>query len=362
MTKDTFYFSHDYNARNDVKIKKLLAKHGYLGYGLFWAIIEDLYNNTNVLRLDYDTISFDLRCDKNIIYSIIHDFDLFVFDGEAFGSLSVQKRLEERNAKSEKARKSVLKRWENKGKNTNVLQTNNECNTIKERKVNENKKKEIKINKENNIFLEKKINLNHSLDVGKMVNNENYRFADANNTINNEGYRQEAKEKNYPPYSAAPPIKKEEKNENDFEAVFLADNCLDNTNTLSKCKEAKNEKENALKTNAYNCPTDFEGLWSLYQVGNYEMSSRVFHKALGLLEKEKIFKHVKEYVEKTPIEYRKNLQNYLKEKHYNDLIIDRTVSNKIAPKELPKKNINPEFEEIKKWHEEAQKRRETENK
>lgn len=220
MTKDTFYFSHDYNARNDVKIKKLLAKHGYLGYGLFWAIIEDLYNNTNVLRLDYDTISFDLRCDKNIIYSIIHDFDLFVFDGETFGSLSVQKRLEERNAKSEKARKSVLKRWENKGKNTNVLQTNNECNTIKESKVNENKKKEIKINKENNIFLEKKINSDHSLDVGKMVNDENYRFADVGNTINNEGYRQEAEEKNYPPYSAAPPIKKEEKNENDFEAVL----------------------------------------------------------------------------------------------------------------------------------------------
>jgi len=214
MTKDTFYFSHDYNARNDVKIKKLLAKHGYLGYGLFWAIIEDLYNNTNVLRLDYDTISFDLRCDKNIIYSIIHDFDLFVFDGETFGSLSVQKRLEERNAKSEKARKSVLKRWENKEKNTNVLQTNNECNTIKERKINENKKKE------NNIFLEKKINSDHSLDVEKMVNNENYRFADANNTINNEGYRPKAEEKNYPPISAAPPIKKEEKNENDFKAVL----------------------------------------------------------------------------------------------------------------------------------------------
>lgn len=206
MTKDTFYFSHDYNARNDVKIKKLLAKHGYLGYGLFWAIIEDLYNNTNVLRLDYETISFDLRCDKNIIYSIIHDFDLFVFDGETFGSLSVQKRLEERNAKSEKARKSVLKRWENKEKNTNVLQTNNECNTIKERKVNENKKKEIKINKENNIFLEKKINSDHIPNVSNMVDIE--------------GYRQEAEEKNYPPYSAAPPIKKEEKNENDFKAVL----------------------------------------------------------------------------------------------------------------------------------------------
>jgi hypothetical protein len=147
MAKDTFYFSHDYNARNDAKIKKLLSKHGYLGYGLFWAIIEDLYNNTNVLRLDYDSISFDLRCEINTIKSIINDFDLFVFEGETFGSLSVQKRLEERNAKSESARKSVLKRWENKEKNTNVLQTHYDSNTIKESKV-----KESKENKENNLF------------------------------------------------------------------------------------------------------------------------------------------------------------------------------------------------------------------
>ena len=44
---ETFYFSHDYNTRADTKIKKILARHGYLGYGLFWAIVEDLYNNKN---------------------------------------------------------------------------------------------------------------------------------------------------------------------------------------------------------------------------------------------------------------------------------------------------------------------------
>ena len=215
----------------------------------------------------------------------------------------------------------------------------NYTNNIKK----EYNKKELIKKYNNNIFLEKKINSDHSLDVGNMVENE--------------GYRQEAKEKNYPPYSAAPPIKKEGKNKNDFKAVFLADNCSDNTNTLGEGKEVKNEKENTLKTNAYNCPTDFEGLWGLYQVGNKDISSRVFHKTLSLVEKEKVFDHVKRYVEVTPVEYRKNLQSYLKEKHYNDLIIDRRGSNKIAPKELPKTNINPEFEEIKKWHKEAEQRK-----
>lgn len=152
MAKDTFYFSHDYNARNDIKIKKLLSKHGYLGYGIFWAIIEDLYNNTNVLRLDYETISFDLRCDINIVKSIINEFDLFVIDGDIFGSTSVERRLEERNEKSEKARQSVLKRWSKKEIDTNVLQTNNDSNTIKERKGKENIIKGLHLFKNSVIF------------------------------------------------------------------------------------------------------------------------------------------------------------------------------------------------------------------
>lgn len=145
MTKDTFYFSHDYNTRNDIKIKHLLSKCGYEGYGIFWSLIEDLYNNTNVLRLDYETLSFDLRCDEKLVKSIINDFDLFIIDGEIFGSHSVQRRLEERNSKSIKARESVLKRWNKIENNTNVLPTNNDSNTIKERKGKEKKVKEIKI-------------------------------------------------------------------------------------------------------------------------------------------------------------------------------------------------------------------------
>jgi hypothetical protein len=139
MSKDTFYFSHDYNVRNDIKIKKLINKHGFLGYGLFWAIIEDLYNNTNVLPMDYECIAFDLRTEPDVIKSIINDFDLFVIEDDTFGSLSVERRLTERNEKSVKARESVLKRWNKTKKDTNVLQTNYDSNTIKESKVKESK-------------------------------------------------------------------------------------------------------------------------------------------------------------------------------------------------------------------------------
>lgn len=149
---DTFYFSHDYNTRNDEKIKSLIFKHGLRGYGIYWAIIEDLYNNANVLRNEYERIAYELREDKTIVESVIKDFDLFVFEGEIFGSMSVQKRLDERNAKSVKAKESVKKRWDKYERNTNVLPTQNEGNTIKEKKGEESKREEKKEILQNDIL------------------------------------------------------------------------------------------------------------------------------------------------------------------------------------------------------------------
>jgi hypothetical protein len=153
MSVDTYYFSHDYNTRSNQKIKNLLQKHGATGYGLFWMIIEDLYNNANALRSDYDSIAYDLRSDSETIRSIINDFDLFIVKRNIFGSPSVQKRLDKRKEKSEKAKLSAMKRWENdniSGKpeeksqtesNTDAMRSHTDSNAIKERKG-----KEIKEN------------------------------------------------------------------------------------------------------------------------------------------------------------------------------------------------------------------------
>jgi hypothetical protein len=141
LTKDTFYFSHDYNARFDEKIKQLIRKHSMLGYGCYWAIIEDLYNNANALRTDYDGIAFELRITTEQAKSIINDFDLFVFDGDYFGSASVERRLNERNEKSVKARQSAFNRWNKVKDDANALRTQSDGNAIKESKG--KKRKEI---------------------------------------------------------------------------------------------------------------------------------------------------------------------------------------------------------------------------
>jgi len=139
MSKDTYYFQHDYNARTDMKIRKVIAKHGYLGYGIFWAIIEDLYNNANALPMDCDLIASDLKTKKNVIESIINDFDLFVINGENFSSKSVQQRLDDRAEKSFKAKESAKKRWEG----ANAMRSHTDSNAIKEKKGKEKKGEEV---------------------------------------------------------------------------------------------------------------------------------------------------------------------------------------------------------------------------
>lgn len=135
--KETFYFSHDYNSRSDEKIKKLMRKHWFIGYGVFWGIVEDLYMNANALRLDYECISFDYRVDENIIKSIIEDFWLFIIKDGVISSKSVWERLKEREEKSAKARDSAYNRWGKK--DANAMRTHCDGNAIKERKGKENK-------------------------------------------------------------------------------------------------------------------------------------------------------------------------------------------------------------------------------
>ena len=114
MSKDTFYFSHDYNARQNKKLRRVIQKHGMQGYGLFWSIIEDLYQNENILKYDLDSLEYDYRCDGNIIKSVIEDFNLFQIEDGNFGSIAIQERIDERNIKSKKYSDNAYKRW---GKN-----------------------------------------------------------------------------------------------------------------------------------------------------------------------------------------------------------------------------------------------------
>lgn len=143
--KKAFYFSHDSNAKQDPKIIKLRFKHGWEGYGLFWALVELLRDQDEYkMQTDYDSIAFALQTQSETIKSIVNDFDLFVIDSEGkFYSESLLERMKYMENKSKKASDSAKARWEKEKKDANVMRTHNERNAnvmqIKENKINDNK-------------------------------------------------------------------------------------------------------------------------------------------------------------------------------------------------------------------------------
>jgi uncharacterized protein YdaU (DUF1376 family) len=113
MKKETFYFSHDYTTRADEKIKNLMFNFGPEGYGIYWILIEELYQNSNQLQTNYKRIAYDIRVDEEKVRSIVEDFGLFIVQEQNFGSTSVQRRIDLRDEKSNKAKESAQRRWNN---------------------------------------------------------------------------------------------------------------------------------------------------------------------------------------------------------------------------------------------------------
>lgn len=118
--KETYYFSHDCNARNDVKILKLRRNLGMEGYGIYWAIIEMLREDPNyTLQTKYiDEIAFSLSVKSEILNSVINDYELFTIDDECFYSERLMRSMEKykniKNNKSNAGKKGMTKRYDNK--------------------------------------------------------------------------------------------------------------------------------------------------------------------------------------------------------------------------------------------------------
>lgn len=148
MAKESFYFSHDYGARNDPKLQKVRIKLGHEGKSIYWDLIEMIYEEGGKLLInEIDTYADTLRTTPQCIKALINDFGLFNKNKINFWSESANGRLEQRNIKSEKARKSAMNRWEKDAnalkEDANALRIDSERNAKKEIKV-----KEIKERKE----------------------------------------------------------------------------------------------------------------------------------------------------------------------------------------------------------------------
>jgi Domain of unknown function (DUF4373) len=99
MKKDAYYFSHDANARNDIKIIKLRRSLGLEGYAIYFCLIEMLREQCDYKMplSSIQDIAFDLHTSEEKIKTVIHSFDLFVIDQKHFFSARLYTSMETYN-------------------------------------------------------------------------------------------------------------------------------------------------------------------------------------------------------------------------------------------------------------------------
>ncbi len=157
MAKETYYFSHDANARNDEKILMLRAEHGMEGYGIYWALVEMMFEASET-ALRHDRVkgiaaSYSLTIDAlNAVIETCIQEGLFVSDDVAFWSESLRRRKLKyytiKEKRSDAGKKAMKKRW---GESSNGNDSDNSLITelegcYKTVITKDNKGKESKVN------------------------------------------------------------------------------------------------------------------------------------------------------------------------------------------------------------------------
>lgn len=176
--KKTYYFQHDYNARNDPKLQALIVEMGVAGIGIYWCLVEMLYEQDGEMPMSsIKSIAYNLHVKQKTVERVIKDFGLFDYDDDKaenvekspkmFRNKSVLKRLNRIIDISEKRKRAIETRWKSKkndesneykcntnecDNDTNEVQKEYKSNTpiIKENDIKENDIKEYNDNNTDN--------------------------------------------------------------------------------------------------------------------------------------------------------------------------------------------------------------------
>jgi uncharacterized protein DUF4373 len=120
----SLYFSHDYNASDDVKILFLRQQLGMEGVGIYWYIIERLAQAGGKLPTKIiPVLAMQMQTPDVKVSAVINSFDLFNIEQELFFSRRliqfIDKYAAQKQLKSEGGKKGMAKRWDNKEPDNN---------------------------------------------------------------------------------------------------------------------------------------------------------------------------------------------------------------------------------------------------
>ena len=116
------YFPHDANARNDLKVIALRAKYGWRGYGIYFALLEIMFEtgttalNKKLLKGTALQLGVPLTKLLEIIqFCLGDDIRLFAQDEDCIWSERLRRTREQLdeayNRAVESGRKGAAKRW-----------------------------------------------------------------------------------------------------------------------------------------------------------------------------------------------------------------------------------------------------------
>lgn len=115
MPLENLYFRHEYNARNDPKLVKIKMKLGVEGIGIYWCLIEYLYEQKGFLSVeDIETFAYNERIDEEKVHQVI-ELAKFQYDKSmGYYSNGVLDRIVKREEFCLAQKNKANKRWNNK--------------------------------------------------------------------------------------------------------------------------------------------------------------------------------------------------------------------------------------------------------
>ncbi|MEI8388273.1 MAG: Lin1244/Lin1753 domain-containing protein [bacterium] len=91
------WFAHDYYSRNDPKLQELISELGYKGLGIFWCIIEILYEQGGYLpKNKIKSTAFSLKIKQDFLIKVLENYELFENDEDFYFSNACLNRLKEK--------------------------------------------------------------------------------------------------------------------------------------------------------------------------------------------------------------------------------------------------------------------------
>ena len=147
------FLTHDLGSRNDPKLIRLQMEMGGQGLGIWWCLVEMLWEQGGYLPLDSAAIAFSLHWAKpDEVQAVIFNYNLFDNDGERFWSPGALERIAAQNAiydaKVRAGRRSgEVRRNQSNGVRNGVQQSGEQClNGVPENAEQLNNKINNKIN------------------------------------------------------------------------------------------------------------------------------------------------------------------------------------------------------------------------